>query len=44
MIGGWAWAVIWRRDYVDLVIEGQPFNSVEILFHIGTKRTIVLCG
>ena len=26
------WAVIRRRDYIDLIIEGQPFNSVEILF------------
>ena len=35
------WAVIRRRDYIDLIIEGQPFNSVEILFHLATKRTIV---
>ena len=35
------WAVIRRRDYVDLFIQNQPINSVEILFNTVTKRTIV---
>ena len=35
------WALIRRKTYIDLVIDRQPYNSVEVLFHIATKRTVV---
>ena len=44
------WILIRRKEYIDIYIERQPFNSVEILFHAGTKvefklkfETIVIC-
>ena len=35
------WALIRRKIYIDLIIDRQPYNSVEVLYHIATKRTIV---
>ena len=44
------WLLIRRKEYIDIYIERQPFNSVEVLFHIGTEvgsilmfETIVIC-
>lgn len=31
------WMIIRRRDYIDLFIEKEPYNSVTILFHMATK-------
>ena len=31
------WLQIRRRVYIDMYIQRQPFNSVEILFHVETK-------
>ena len=31
------WLHIRRRDYIDMYIQRQPFNSVEVLFHVETK-------
>ena len=31
------WLLIRRKEYIDLYIQTQPFNSVEILFHVEAK-------
>ena len=31
------WVLIRRRDYIDLFIDREPYNSVNILFHKATK-------
>ena len=31
------WVLIRRRDYIDVFIKDQPYNSVQVLFHILTK-------
>ena len=31
------WMIIRRREYIDLFIEREPYNSVTILFHMATK-------
>ena len=34
------WVLIRRKNYIDLVIKEQPYNSVEVLFHSSTKVCI----
>ena len=41
MVVNEGWAVIKRREYIDLVIDRQPYNSVEVFYHTVSKRTIV---
>ena len=31
------WIVIRRKDYVDLYINSEPFNSVVVLFHVESE-------
>lgn len=31
------WMIIRRREYIDLFIEKEPYNSVTVLFHMATK-------
>ena len=31
------WVLIRRRDYIDVFINNQPFNSVQVLFETATK-------
>ena len=31
------WMLIRRRDYIDLYIDREPYNSVNMLFHKATK-------
>ena len=31
------WVLIRRRDYVDVFIKSQPFNSVQVLYETATK-------
>ena len=31
------WLLIRRKDYIDVFIEDQPYNSVEVLFNLQTK-------
>ena len=31
------WVLIRRREYIDVYIQNEPYNSVQILFHIATK-------
>ena len=32
-----SWVLIRRRDYIDVFIKDQPYNSVQVLFHVLTK-------
>ena len=36
------WLLIRRMEYIDMYIQEQPFNSVEILFHVNTKVNFML--
>ena len=36
------WILVRRKEYIDVFIEGQPFNSVEVLFQVKTKVRHVL--
>ena len=39
------WLLIRRKEYIDIYIHKQPFNSVEVLFHVETKvRFISMLG
>ena len=31
------WLLVRRKDYIDVFIEDQPFNSVEVLFNLKTQ-------
>ena len=31
------WMLIRRKSYIDVYIKEQPYNSVEVLFHMQTK-------
>ena len=31
------WVLIRRKNYIDVYIKEQPYNSVEVLFHTKTK-------
>ena len=31
------WMLIRRKSYIDVYIKEQPYNSVEVLFHMKTK-------
>ena len=31
------WLLIRRKEYIDIYIQRQPFNSVEVLYHVGMK-------
>ena len=31
------WVLIRRCDYIDVYIDNQPYNSVQVLFHVTTK-------
>ena len=31
------WLLIRRKDYIDVFIQNQPYNSVQVLFHVETK-------
>ena len=31
------WLLIRRKKYIDMYIQKEPFNSVEVLFHIASK-------
>ena len=33
--------IIRRKNYVDIYIEDQPYNSVEVLFHSATVVSIL---
>lgn len=35
------WMIIRRKNYVDIYIEDQPYNSVEVLFHSATVVSIL---
>ena len=35
------WVLIRRRDYIDVFINNQPFNSVQVLFETATKVSCV---
>ena len=32
-----SWVLIGRREYIDVYIEDQPYNSVQVLLHVLTK-------
>ena len=32
-----SWVLIRRRDYIDVFIKDEPYNSVQVLFHVLTK-------
>ena len=34
------WVLIRRRDYIDVFINSQPYNSVQVLFNTATKVKI----
>ena len=36
------WLLIRRKEYIDIYIQKQPFNSVEVLFHVATKVEVIL--
>ena len=36
------WLLIRRMEYIDMYIQEEPFNSVEILFHVNTKVNFML--
>ena len=31
------WVLIRRREYIDIYIQNEPYNSVQVLFHVATK-------
>ena len=31
------WVLIGRREYIDVYIADQPYNSVQVLLHVLTK-------
>ena len=32
-----SWVLVRRREYIDAYIDNQPYNSVQVLFHILIK-------